>query len=127
MSERTPERSECGVGAGAGLAAWLDRLAAANRALRERARLARAASRAGLDLTALGVLAALARADRAMTVSELAEALATSASNVSPAVARLDEAGLVAAVRGRADRRRVCVSLTKTGRARLDAARDVGR
>ncbi len=126
MSECAPKGPGCGeTGAarrdGATRPDWLERLAAANRALRERAR------RAGLDLTGLGVLEALARADAAMTVSELAEALATPASNVSPAVARLDAAGLVAAVRSGADRRRVCVSLTKTGRARLDAARDLGR
>lgn len=83
-------------------------------------RLAEQATRAeaGLSAAQLFVLRQLAERE-ATSVGDLAASTLTDRSSVAAVVERLAESGLVAAARDDADRRRILVRLTPSGRARL--------
>lgn len=74
--------------------------------------------RMGISLAQLFVLQQLAERP-ADSLNELAERTATHQSSVSVVVRRLVEAGLVTRTAASDDRRRVQISLTESGRARL--------
>lgn len=79
----------------------------------------------GTTLPRFDVMAALFRAQGAMTMSELSRLLLVSNGNVTAVVDRLETDGLVRRVPSAADRRTVHVSLTPEGRSQFETlARD---
>jgi len=75
----------------------------------------------GLSMAKHSALAALARAESPLTLSELAARLSCVRSNITQLVDRLETDGLVRRVDDRSDRRSVRAELTPLGREKCEA------